>query len=73
MDWIDVNDELPEIGEEVNVFTVKGIVTSLCRYIRHEGSLNFYWDNRYGGGCVHVQNSITHWMPLPEPPKTTQP
>ncbi len=69
MNWISTKDELPEIGSEVNVYTRQGKVTSLCRLIRHEGATTYYWDNHYGGSNVHVQDEITHWKPLPEPPK----
>lgn len=73
--WISVKDQLPGIGEEVIVYCQPnndgmGKVTALCRYIRYEGATNFYWDNDYpGSGNLYIQEAITHWMPLPEPPK----
>lgn len=74
MEWISVKDKLPPIGQEVIVYSPKsnsgdGRVTALCRKIRYEEATNFYWDNDYGGSNVYVQDAITHWMPLPEPPK----
>ena len=54
--WIDVNDELPE---ESGVY--------LCHF--SDGDIEtFAMENDYsiwGVSDIHV----THWMPLPEPPK----
>lgn len=71
MKWISVKDRLPEIGQEVIVYcpSCKRKVTALCRLIRYEEAVNFYWDNSYGGSNIHVQDAVTHWMPLPEAPK----
>ena len=68
--WISIKDKLPEVGTEVIVFTPhNNKVTSLARYIRHEGANTYFWDNHYpGSGNCHIQESVTHWMPLPEPP-----
>ena len=59
-EWIDRNDRLPEQFQRV-----------LIRRRRGYGQL--YWDN-IGIDLGHevIQNrhgDITHWMPLPEPPK----
>lgn len=67
--WIPVEERLPELGQEVNVLTNKGVVTSLARFIRYEGSPTYYWDNNYGQGNTHLAEAITHWKPLPESPK----
>jgi hypothetical protein len=74
MEWINVKDQLPEIGREVIVFSPNsndgtGRVTALTRLIRYEEATQFYWDNSYGGSNIYIQSAITHWMPLPEPPK----
>lgn len=69
--WISVEERLPEIGEEVNVYCPQcgKKITSLARFIRYEGAKGFYWDNSYGGSNIHIQDTVTHWRPLPEPPK----
>lgn len=69
--WIKVEDRLPEIGTEVNVFCPEkefNKVTSLCRLKKYEGSSDYYWDNNYGTSNLHLKEAVTHWQPLPEPP-----
>ena len=60
MDWISVDDRLPEKGDLVNI--VKGGAV-VCGFYDGE-----WWDinGRRGG-------DVTHWMPLPEPPKPKGP
>jgi hypothetical protein len=72
-EWISVKNGLPPIGQEVIVATPRGSrkVTALVRLIPHEGARDFYWDNAYGGKFTHVQDSVTHWMPLPEAPPSS--
>ena len=60
--WISVEDRLPEHGDVM-----------LCHHKHTDYPIVCQWDERtgawiddkwsYGTGC------ITHWMPLPEPPK----
>lgn len=58
-EWISVNDRLPKQGEIVIVFSCWGeyedddYETSIQRF-----DVDYY-----------KANDITHWMPLPEPPK----
>lgn len=61
--WISVEERLPHVSDEV-----------LC-YIKEYDSIDIYyytgtdeWDNdRYCGSTKYI--GVTHWMPLPEPPK----
>lgn len=76
MEWISVEDRLPEIGREVIVYRpykdVGKQITALCRYIRYEEATDYFWDNNYPGSGenIHTMSArITHWMPLPDPPK----
>lgn len=74
--WIKITgpDSLPEIGTEVNVYVPSlNQVTSLCRLIRYEGALEYYWNNIYGGCNIHVQNAVSHWKPLPNWPILKKP
>lgn len=55
MEWISVNDRLPQIGKPV---------------------LGFESENRIGVWIINSREDypifsefVTHWMPLPEPPK----
>ena len=61
--WIPVSERLPEHGQIV-----------LC-YLRFDDMRILQWDNQfywwlgYGKGDDWQKADVTHWMPLPEPPK----
>ena len=57
MNWISVKDKLPEPLEDVLVCHTCGKVT--CSYKLYAGDWSL--ESLYG--------PVTHWMPLPEPPK----
>lgn len=63
--WIPVSERLPEYGERVLCFTIHGSIP-VCY-------LGYYYDDNgkfvlaYNG--TDVVDNVTHWMPLPEPPK----
>ena len=68
MDWIDVKDRLPEEGQEViYYFEYTGISIGIFKrqYIR-EFDHTF---NCFSGSRGFLCDDVTHWMPLPEPPK----
>ena len=54
MDWININDELPEKYEEVIVATLDGSVKAAT----HTGS-----------GKFSTYLTITHWMHMPKAPE----
>lgn len=64
MEWISVEDKLPEYGNAVLVYTSSGIcIAHICgktitgdkpTWIETNGDYDFW--------------NVTHWMPLPEPP-----
>lgn len=59
-EWISVKDRLPDIGIEVLVYLSSyngGSIRTDQRYTNQ----SWMWYEDY---------DITHWMPLPEPPKT---
>lgn len=69
LEWVACKDRLPDIGDLVIVYTPKldRKVKALMRLIPYEGATEFFWDD-YRGGATHVQEAVTHWMPLPKPP-----
>ena len=62
MEWISVEDKLPEDGQKVlfSRFNEKGVYCG--DYLFNRGFASQGRDYYY----------ITHWMPLPEPPKPEQ-
>lgn len=61
--WIPVTERLPEMHTKVLCCGIRGgrFIAELTTW----GNGNRIWDKRNGRGCPEV----THWMPLPEPPK----
>jgi hypothetical protein len=72
MDWINVKDKLPRYNQDVIVFIstwrlywcdLKNIAVG-CRL-----STNSNGEQWYIKGYNEGKSKVTHWMPLPEPPK----
>lgn len=62
MDWISVEDRLPEYAEDVLVyFSGGGIVPPRVAKTCRLYNMGFLLESVYG--------PVTHWMPLPDPPK----
>lgn len=62
--WISVKDRLPEPAENVLIFTdYHGGCVDIGRYVL-QGNLPFW-----ARGGTMIKDNVTHWMPLPEPPK----
>ena len=60
--WIPVTERLPE--KEGRYLCVVRIVKSGAVYVQMMNG------DRYGFSLEHIYNDdVTHWMPLPEPPK----
>lgn len=57
-EWISVNDRLPNPHEDVLVYD-KTAYSVTCACLSFLGE----WFD------VPMKNEVTHWMPLPEPPK----
>ena len=55
-EWISVEERLPEIGQSVLVYSSKYYPVVECRDL-----VTYMRMGNYSG--------VTHWMPLPEPPK----
>jgi len=71
--WISVEDRLPELLKENIVFESVSFIVTDGYYV---GTCEYQW----GNGCGRPwskwspygdfpRHTITHWMPLPEPPK----
>lgn len=64
--WISVKDRLPECEGSYIVYTERGSI-----YASH-----FYTEKRFASGYVREAQwsqrgtvKVTHWMPIPQPPK----
>ena len=62
-EWISVKDGLPEEWTDVLVFSRFGFIETAV-YTGAHGKWRIGWN-----GDMLEADSITHWMPLPEPPK----
>ena len=69
MDWIDVNDRLPNDDDYVLVFDTEYNSVSEVIYNSKYFNQKGFWLNENGGEYEHEYKNVTHWMPLPEPPK----
>jgi hypothetical protein len=69
-EWIETNDELPEIGERVIVASGSNSrsmkFAQLAENENTEDEYTVSWI--VDGGTVSGVSRFTHWMPLPEPP-----
>lgn len=62
-EWIPVTERLPEEWTDVLVFSRFGFIETAV-YTGAHGKWRVGWN-----GDMLEADSITHWMPLPEPPK----
>jgi hypothetical protein len=65
-EWISVKDRLPDYVQQVLVYRTECFVCEVMEY--RNGSWNI-WNGEYFDSFNSEFNDITHWMPLPEPPK----
>ena len=61
--WISVKERLPEAGEDVLVYLGGGKI-DVCWLIH-----NMFWG---ASGALYDLDDVSHWMPLPEPPKEVE-
>lgn len=64
MEWISVNDKLPSNSDEVLVYDVENDEVIIGVYLYSKPTFPVF--GIFGRGQVF---DITHWMPLPSPPK----
>lgn len=75
MEWISVNDRLPDDGQEVLIYTNGDVVQAYLSDDYWKGSYNvtsnmndgYVSDRRISKRGTNF-DFVTHWMPLPEPP-----
>ena len=63
--WISVEDELPNKPKYYLVFTRCGSIWNTSLLFWNMGDVTPKWEDR----DRDYQDNVTHWMPLPEPPK----
>lgn len=67
-EWISVKDRMPERNELVLVCAAS---TARGGKIRFVGAYDGFWFLQTAADTIGltIQYDVTHWMPLPEPPK----
>lgn len=63
--WISIEDELPKIEDDYSDFSIKVLATDgedVYKAMLHNDGTWFTHD-------LWVYEGVTHWMPLPTPPK----
>lgn len=69
--WISVNDRMPERNELVLVCAANAARGGKIRFV---GAYDGFWFLQTAADTIGltIQYDVTHWMPLPEPPKNAQ-
>ena len=62
--WIPVTERLPD---ENNRWVLCLCVSGSMEVLKFDFTM-WNWDAQYPGRC-YMENYVTHWMPMPEPPK----
>ena len=62
-EWISVKDRLPEQGQQVLIYS-RYDFCEVALYIGIPGKWRVTWNHD-----MLDADSVTHWMPLPQPPK----
>ena len=70
-EWVSVNNRRPPMRKRVLVAYKSGVtIAELRSYDISPGKVRVYWAGFKGP--KHTLTSVTHWMPLPEPPEVKQ-
>lgn len=70
MEWISVDDALPEPNQKVLAYDTQRIY--IC-YRSKEQEYNEHWVIcEENCSCPGITSAVTHWMLLPEPPDFTE-
>lgn len=65
--WIPVTERLPKTSEDVIVFAYGNMIRIWSLERMHYTTADVYWECEDGSN--EEVDVVTHWMPLPEPPK----
>lgn len=71
MEWISVKDKLPHYGKPV-IISIKGVVQSVTYMLDGADETKdwfepYFFSHDDNNKCWY--NDVSHWMPLPSPPK----
>ena len=66
-EWVSVNDRLPEPKHEFDARN--WYLVALSNGVVKELAYEFHNHSVFGYGWRETAYPVTHWMPLPEPPK----
>lgn len=73
--WIPVTDRLPEAGTRSNGWGGVTVIATNGKFVRpliYERAIvrgKVVWRWKWPWDRIYDGNPVTHWMPLPEPPK----
>lgn len=68
MRWIPCSERMPD---ENNRWVLCLCVSGAMEVLKFDYTM-WNWDAQYPGRC-YMENYVTHWMPLPEPPEEVLP
>ena len=69
MDWIKISDRLPKLDESVLVYFTGG--WHCIADLGNDSEYGYGWSFGSEGEFCRVE-AASHWMPLPEPPKSVE-
>lgn len=71
LEWIDVKDRLPILGQLVLACDVKRPKTEPKIVYRDDDSpiFSWWWETLSGETWENIEDEFTHWMPLPKEPR----
>lgn len=69
--WVSVHDMTPDKGVCVDLYLSYGDSEGrICNcFLDSENDEYWYWDDKVEARIRFDASLVTHWMPLPEPPK----
>ena len=70
MNWISVKDRLPEEDSTKFIIFTEGVDVYCGRYYsRNSFNRESFFIVESQNGHIFNDSNVTHWMPLPDPPK----